>query len=49
MVGWMKMCEDTSRKLERELEEKEIEFIKWVYNEHSKEEKIKIDNLKINN
>ncbi len=47
MVGWMKMCEDTSRKLERKLDDREIEFLKWVYKEHSKEQKK--ENFKISN
>lgn len=38
VVGWMEMYEMTKKKLDRELKQQEIEFLKWVYEKHKEEE-----------
>lgn len=37
MVGWIEMYEMTKKKLDRELKQQEIEFLKWVYEKHKQE------------
>lgn len=49
MVDWLKWCEEASEKLDRKLEDREVEFLKWVYEEHTKEEKKDTPKLKVNN
>lgn len=38
----MDVCELTKKKLDRELQPKEIDFLKWVYEKHKQEEAAKI-------
>ncbi len=38
----MDICEFTKKKLDRELKQKEIDFLKWVYEEYKQEEAEKI-------
>lgn len=35
----MEMCEGIKRKLDRELQEREIDFLKWVYERHVEDKK----------
>ena len=37
MAGWMEMYEETKKKLDRELKQQEIDFLKWVYEKHKQE------------
>ncbi|WP_211320624.1 hypothetical protein [Pseudogracilibacillus auburnensis] len=43
MVGWIEMYEMTKKKLDRELKQQEIDFLKWVYEKHKKEEELKME------
>lgn len=43
VVGWIEMYEMTKKKLDRELKQQEIDFLKWVYEKHKKEEKLKME------
>lgn len=38
MVGWMKLYERTKKKLDRELNQQELDFLKWVCNRKEEEE-----------
>lgn len=37
MIEWIEICEVTKKKLDRELEQQEIDFLRWVYEKHKKE------------
>lgn len=37
-MGWVEMCKGTSKKLNRELQEQEVDFLIWVYEKHKVEE-----------
>lgn len=43
MKGWIEMCEFTKKKLDRELIEPEIDFIKWVCDKHQQETEKKLN------
>jgi len=34
VAGWIKICEVTKEKLDRDLTDKEIDFLKWVSKKH---------------
>ena len=38
MIGWLEMYNVTRKKLNRELNEKEIDFLKWMYKKYVQEE-----------
>ena len=42
MVDWMEMCQMTKEELDRELQQQEIEFLKWIYEKHKKEKESEI-------
>jgi len=37
MSDWLEICEVTKQKLDRELQQQEIDFLKWVYERHIEE------------
>lgn len=37
MEDFLQLCEDTKKKLGRQLQEKEKEFLTWVYESHEQE------------
>lgn len=38
MESFLKVCEDTKRKLGRQLQDKEVVFLQWMYEKYEKEQ-----------
>ncbi|CDQ38252.1 MULTISPECIES: hypothetical protein [Virgibacillus] len=38
MVSFLQVCDDTEKKLGRKLQEKEIQFLQWVYKRYIEEQ-----------
>lgn len=39
MESFLKVCEETRKKLGRQLQEEEIEFLQWVYERYEEEQR----------
>lgn len=39
MESFLKVCQDTTKKLGRKLQEEELEFLQWVYERYEEENK----------
>ncbi|MBP1969815.1 hypothetical protein J2Z83_001923 [Virgibacillus natechei] len=38
MISFLQVCEDTKENLGRQLQNNEVEFLKWMYERYTKEE-----------
>lgn len=39
MESFLEVCEDTSKKLGRKLQEEELKFLQWVYERYKQEQR----------
>jgi len=42
VVCWIEIFKSTKKKLDRELQQQEIEFLKWVYERHKEEKEAEL-------
>ncbi|MBY7144778.1 hypothetical protein KFZ56_17295 [Virgibacillus sp. NKC19-3] len=46
MKSFLEVCEDTTEKLNRQLQENEVEFLRWMYSRYTEEQEKKLEYTK---